>query len=101
MTFLCILSVMKKVEIFEVAEFFIFSLSSIGFITYIGQQIRIIKRKILEVFHVLQNIGQSVKIIRRKLVDIACTLQNIYTKSADVLNLLKRKEKKMSAISRG
>lgn len=41
-----------------------------------------------------QNIGQLVKIIRRKLVDIACTLQNIYTKSADVLNLLKRKEKK-------
>lgn len=49
----------------------------------------------------LQNIGQSVKIVRRKLVDIACTLQNIYTKSADVLNLLKRKEKRMSAISRG
>lgn len=40
----------------------------------------------------LQNIGQSVKIVRRKLVDIACTLQNIYTKGADVLNLLKRKE---------
>lgn len=40
----------------------------------------------------LQNIGQSVKIVRRKLVYIACTLQNIYTKGANVLNLLKRKE---------
>lgn len=69
-------------------------LGSIGFLTYIGQQIRIIKRKILEIFHVFENIGQLVKIIRRKLVDIACTLQNIYTKSADVLNLSKRKEKK-------
>lgn len=42
----------------------------------------------------LQNVGQSIKIIGRKLLDIACTLQNIYTKSLDVLSSLKRKEKK-------
>jgi type II secretory pathway component PulF len=68
-----------------------FFIGLVGFIAYIGQQMRLIRRKLLEVAHVLQNIGRLIPIVRKKILKICSVLHNIHFAGIAFVNQLKKR----------